>query len=118
MARRLVLEMGQGVSLHSRDATQAAIRAVEDALRHSSLAAFATCGLSSAEMRVQVTVAVPRPGEVDREAVAAALPRGRAEVSAVEGGLEVGDGAGGFHLIASAAVEAFVPDQAGRWRAD
>ncbi|MEO0681489.1 MAG: Lin0512 family protein [Pseudomonadota bacterium] len=116
--RRLILEMGQGVSLHARDATQAAVRAVEDALRRSSLALFGTCGLGAAEMRVAVTVGVPRPEEVDAAAVAAALPHGRPEVRAVIGGLEAAEPGGGAHLIATAAVEAFVTDQAGRWRPD
>lgn len=116
--RRFILEMGQGVSTHSRNATEAALRAVQDAIRHSSLAVFGTCGLGTEGMRVAVTIGVPRPEEVEAERVAASLPRGRAEVSVVLGGLEVEDGAGGWHLIATAAVEAFVPDQAGRWRAD
>lgn len=116
--RRFILEMGQGVSLHGMDATKAAIRAVEDALRHSSLSVLATCGIGAAQMRVAVTVAVPRPEEVDAAAVAAALPHGRAEVRAVAGGLEIPEATGGgAHLIAVAAVEAFLPDQAGKWRA-
>lgn len=116
--RRFILETGQGVSTHSRDSTQAACRAVEDAIRHSSLAVFGTCGLAPEEMRVRVTVAVPRPEEVDVARVRAVLPRGMPEVTAAFGGLEVEDGAGGWHLVATAAVEAFLPDQAGRWRAD
>jgi uncharacterized protein (TIGR02058 family) len=117
MARkRLILEMGQGISLHARDATQAAVRAVEDALRHSSLALFGTCGLKAGDMAVRVTVGVPRPEEVDVSRVAAVLPHGRPEVRAVVGGLEAAEPGGGAHLIATAAVEAFVEDQAGKWR--
>jgi conserved hypothetical protein len=115
--RRLILETGQGVSTHGRDATAAALRAVEDAIRGSSLAAMASCGIPVEAMVVRVTVAVPRPEEVDVARVAAALPRGRAEAVAVEGGLEVEDGVGGWHLLAAAAVEAWLPDQRGRWRA-
>ncbi|MEM1314485.1 MAG: Lin0512 family protein [Pseudomonadota bacterium] len=114
--RRFILEMGQGISLHARDATQAAVRAVEDALRHSSLALFGTCGLTAGDMRVVATVGVPRPEEVDVARVAAALPHGRPEVRAVLGGLEAAEPGGGAHLIATAAVEAFVTDQAGKWR--
>lgn len=116
-ARRFILETGQGVSTHGRDSTAAALRAVEDAIRGSSLAVMASCGIDPAEMVVKVTVAVPRPEAVDVARVAAALPRGRAEAVAVEGGLEVEDGVGGWHLLAVAAVEAWLPDQAGRWRA-
>ena len=41
------------------------------------------------EMRVQVTVAVQDPDQVDVAALVAKLPRGRAEVTAVFGGLNV-----------------------------
>lgn len=114
---RLILEMGQGISLHAQDSTQAAVRAVEDALRHSSLALFGSCGLTAADMRVVVTIGVPRPEEVDVARVAAVLPHGRPEVRVVFGGLEAAE-PGGAHLIATAAVEAFVAKQAGKWRLD
>ena len=114
--KRLILEMGQGISLHAQDATQAAVRAVEDALRHSSLALFGACGVAAKDMAVRVTVGVPRPGEVDAARGAAVLPHGTPEVSVVVGGLQAAEPGGGAHLIATAAVEAFVEDQSGKWR--
>ena len=112
--QRLIIEMGVGNDLHGRDYTKAAIRAVEDAMRHSSLPVFGSIGMDHSEMRVQVTIGVQQPEAVDCAAVAAHLPRGRVEVRAVKGGL---DPAGSGIVIATAAVEAFLPSLAGKWRA-
>jgi hypothetical protein len=59
---------------------------------------------------------VQQPDAVDCDLVAADLPRGRAKVRAVKGGLDVTDDeAGTRHVIATAAIEAFLPDQAGKY---
>ncbi len=114
---RVILEMGTGNDLYGRDYTKAARRAVQDALRHSSITLFSTLGLDHEKMRVEVTVAVQNPGAVDTDLVASDLPRGKARVRAVVGGLDVIDTASGIHhVIATAAVEAFIPDQAGQWK--
>lgn len=110
--QRFIIEMGMGNDLYGRDYTKAAGRAIEDALRHSSIPLFEATGLSHDAMRVQVTIGVQEPDEVDCEALAAWLPRGRAEVSAVRGGLNVTNpNDGNVIVIASAAVEAFLPKQ-------
>lgn len=113
--QRVIIEMGMGNDLHGMDYTKACARAIEDALRHSSLPLFAVTGLSHEQMRVQVTVAVQEPDKVDVDALIAELPRGRAEVRAVFGGLNVPAG-GETIVIAQASVEAFLPDQIGAWR--
>ncbi|GLT10148.1 Lin0512 family protein [Sulfitobacter sp. PR48] len=113
--QRVIIEMGMGNDLHGMDYTKACARAIEDALRHSSLPLFAVTGLSHEEMRVQVTVAVQEPDKVDVDALTAKLPRGRAEVRAVFGGLNVPAG-GETIVMAQASVEAFLPDQIGAWR--
>ncbi|MGR3468748.1 MAG: Lin0512 family protein [Shimia sp.] len=109
---RLIIEMGMGNDLYGQDQTKAAARAIEDALRHSALPLFEVTGLPHDAMRVQVTVAVPRPEEVDCAALAATLPRGRVQVSAVRGGLHVPTPAdpGGI-VVATAAVEVYLPTQ-------
>jgi len=112
--QRVIIEMGMGNDLHGMDYTKAAGRAIEDALRHSSLPFFAVTGLDPDHMRVQVTVAVQAPERVDVDALIAKLPRGRAEVRAVFGGLNVPMG-GDTIVIAQASVEAFLPPQTG-WR--
>lgn len=112
--QRFIIEMGMGNDLHGQDYTKAARRAIEDALRHSSLAMFGAAGLSPEAMRVQVTVGVQQPEAVDCAALHAALPRGRTTVQAVLGGLDVTNpDTGEVTVIAQAAVEAFLPRQHG-----
>lgn len=114
--QRVIIEMGMGNDMYGQDYTKAAIRAVEDAIRHSSLPLFESLGLSHDEMRVKVTVGVQDPGAVDIARVTAHLPRGRAEVTTVAGGLNVvNPETGTTCVIASAAVEAFLPNQSAAW---
>ncbi len=110
--QRIIIEMGMGNDLHGMDYTKAAGRAIEDALRHSSLPLFGVLGLAHDAMRVQVTVAVQEPEKVDTDALIGGLPRGRAEVRAVFGGLNVAAGDETI-VVAQASVEAFLPPQAG-----
>ena len=115
--RRVIIEMGMGNDLHGMDYQKAAARAIEDAIRHSTLPIFETTGLEHGQMRVQVTVGVQDPDRLDTTALARGLPRGRAEVRAVKGGQNVTNPETGDTLvIATAAVEAFLPEQIGRWR--
>lgn len=86
---RLVTEMGMGVDVHGRDYTQAARRAVSDAIRHSSLHLFKAVGRSRDDMRITVVIGAPEPDQVDSEAVAKELPYGEVVVSVEKGGLEV-----------------------------
>lgn len=110
--QRIIIEMGMGNDLHGMDYTKAAARAIEDALRHSSLPLFGALEVTPDQMRVQVTVAVQEPEKVDVDALVANLPRGRAEVRAVKGGLNVPTGQDTI-VIAQASVEAFLPLQTG-----
>ncbi|MBG6070350.1 MULTISPECIES: Lin0512 family protein [unclassified Polaromonas] len=115
--KRIILEMGTGNDLYGGDYTKAACRAVHDALHHSSIVLFRSLGYDHRDMRVQVTIGVQQPDKVDLAVVAAELPRGRAEVTAVFGGLDVHDPEQQTtHVIASAAIEAFLPIEAADWR--
>jgi len=117
LEKRIILEMGSGNDLYGMDYTKAACRAVQDALHHSSIVLFKSLGRDHQEMRVQVTIGVQAPEQVDLERVRAELPRGRAEVTAVLGGLNVHDAdQGTTHVLATAAIEAFLPIEPGRWR--
>ncbi len=103
--KRVILEMGMGNDLHGGDYTKAAIRAVEDAIHHSSLAMVRNLKVDRNTVRVDVTIGVQRPGQVDAEAVKAVLPMGQVTVKAVEGGLDIPDEeTGDIAVIASAAV--------------
>lgn len=115
--QRIILEMGSSNSLYGEDYTKAACRAVQDALRHSSLVLFKSLGYDHRQMRVEVTIGVQQPDKVDCAIVAAELPRGWAEVTVVHGGLNVHDPDNDTtHVIATAAVAAFLPIAADAWR--
>lgn len=114
--QRIILEMGSGNDLYGEDYTKAACRAVQDALHHSSLTMFQTLGIDHQRMRVKVTIGVQRPELIDTARVQGELPRGVAEVQAVFGGLDVHDREQGTtHVVATAAVEAFLPIDQSAW---
>ena len=114
--KRLILEMGTGADLYGGDYTKAACRAVRDAISHSSLSLFRSCGLRHQDMQVQVTIAVQEPEKVNANVVAEQLPRGNPSVAVVHGGLNVDDPvAGEVTVIAAAAVEAFFQVEEGAW---
>lgn len=104
-AKRMFLEIGTGNDLHGGDYTKAAVRAVQDAIHHSSLALFRSLGIDPGTMRIEVAIGVQQPERVDRGAVAAAFPYGTVVVDVVKGGLDVpGEGSHDATVIASAAV--------------
>src|SRR5918998_2484520 len=87
--KRVILEMGTGNDLHGADYTKAALRAVQDALHHSSLSMVRSLGLDPKAMQVEVTIGVQMPEKVDAAAVKASLPHGQVTVKVVKGGLDV-----------------------------
>jgi uncharacterized protein (TIGR02058 family) len=102
---RVILELGSGNDLHGSDYTKAALRAVADALHHSSLAFIRSLKIDAAALDVEVTLGVQRPERVDLEKVKAAMPAGNVIVTAVRGGLDVTDPErNDTAVIASAAV--------------
>ena len=114
--KRVILEMGMGNDLYGEDYTKAACRAVEDAIRHSSLILFRSLGFDHADMQVKVTIGVQHPDQVDTAIVAQKLPRGRAEVTAVKGGLNVVDAENNTcSVVATAAVEAYLNINPNDW---
>ena len=114
--KRIILEMGMGNDLYGEDYTKAACRAVEDAIRHSSLILFRSLGFDHADMQVRVTIGVQQPAQVDTAVVAQKLPRGKAEVTAVKGGLNVVDAENNScSVVATAAVEAFLDINPNDW---
>ena len=114
--KRIILEMGMGNDLYGEDYTKAACRAVEDAIRHSSLILFRSLGFDHADMQVKVTIGVQHPNRVDSSVVAEKLPRGEAEVTAVKGGLNVVDAENNTcSVVAIAAVEAYLNINPNDW---
>jgi uncharacterized protein (TIGR02058 family) len=103
--KRMVLEIGMGTDIRGADYTKAAVRALKDALWHNSLSVANALGQPTDSMRVEVTIGVPKPDKVDKEAVLAVLPHGTGTVTVVEGGLEIRNDAGtDSTVIANAAA--------------
>ena len=103
--KRMVLQIGMGTDIRGADYTKAAVRALRDALWHNSLSVADALGQDVDAMRVEVTIGVPRPGQVDKAAVLAVLPHGTGTITVVEGGLEIPNDAGtGSTVIANAAA--------------
>src|SRR5215831_13522897 len=82
---RCVTEMGMGVDVHGLDYTQAATRAVFDAIHHSSLGFARLVGATADEMIVHVLIGVPHPDKVKVDDVVKALPHGHPTVQVVAG---------------------------------
>jgi uncharacterized protein (TIGR02058 family) len=102
---RVILELGSGNDLHGSDYTKAALRAVQDALHHSSLSFVRTLSVDKTKLDVEVTIGVQRPEQVDLDKIKASLPLGNITVKAVKGGLDVADPENNdAAVIASAAI--------------
>lgn len=87
--KRMVLEIGMGTDIRGADPTKAAIRALKDALWHNSLTISDALGLEPDSMYVAITIGVPKPEEVNKEAVLAVLPHGTGSVDVEQGGLTI-----------------------------
>lgn len=104
----LICELGMGADVHGHDYTKAALCGVSDAIRHSSLTLFYSYKHPS-ETFVEVTVGVPEPEKVDKEAIAEALPFDEIRVTVVKGGLDdLGKGGAEDIALASVAVKAWL----------
>jgi len=101
--------MGAGISLHGGDYTKAAVRAVDDALHHSSLTFLRSLNINPSDMQVVVTIGVQKPELVDVQQVEDKLPHGKVTVKVVTGGLDVADDeVNDVTVTASAAIEAYI----------
>jgi uncharacterized protein (TIGR02058 family) len=107
---RVILELGTGNDLHGADYTKAALRAVQDALHHSSLSFIRTLGIDKEAIDVEVTIGVQKPECVDIDKVKASLPVGTVTVRAAKGGLDIADPEHNDPaVIASAAIAVRIP---------
>jgi uncharacterized protein (TIGR02058 family) len=103
--QRMVLQIGMGSDIRGADDTKAAVRALRDALWHNALTIAGALDRDVDSMQVEVTVGVPHPERVDRDAVLAVLPHGTGTVTVVQGGLEIMNEAGtGSTILANAAA--------------
>lgn len=105
--KRIILEMGTGNDLYGEDYTKAGVRAVQDALHHSSLILFRSLGIDRESMQVEVTIGVKHPEKVDTKTIATQIPYGEVLVNVVDGGMNIVDEENGtVSVIATAAVAA------------
>lgn len=103
---RLLTEFGMGTSLRRGDYTQAAKRAIRDALWHNSINLAELFGFPKEAMRIHVDVGVQSPDAVDVAALEAEFPYGKPFVSVSHGGLDIArpDGRGNPTIIANVAL--------------
>lgn len=103
--KRVVTQFGMGTSIRSRNYTEAAARAIRDALWHNSLNVADAFGFPREEMLIDVEIGVQQPDAVDQAALLKIFPYGQPSVTVVQGGLDImkpdGDGTS---VVANAAV--------------
>jgi len=106
MPHRLLTEFGMGTSLRRGDYTQAAKRAVEDALWHNSINLAELFGFDKSAMQITVEIGVQRPERIDTKSLEAVFPYGSPTVLVHKGGLDIPrpDGEGHPTIIANAAL--------------
>jgi uncharacterized protein (TIGR02058 family) len=103
--KRVVSQFGMGTSIRSRNYTEAAARAIRDALWHNSLNVAEAFGFPREAMIIDVEIGVQQPDAVDRDALLKIFPYGRPAISVVKGGLDVPRrDKDGLSVIANAAI--------------
>ena len=103
--RKMLVEFGIGTSLRRQDYTEAACRAVRDALWRNSINVAEVFGFPKEAMILDVVIGVAEPEAVDTATVAALFPYGQPSVSVSRGGLDVPRADGGKPtVIANVAI--------------
>lgn len=116
--KRYIVEFGTGADMHGGDVTNAAKKAIKDAVSHSCLCGlFDIVGLTGPEqMELEVKIACPYPERINEEEVLKAVPLGSAKLEVVSGGMTVRGldlpvlGDGDTIVIALAAITVYVND--------
>lgn len=104
--QKLLVEFGMGTSLRRGDYTQAAKRAVQDALWHNSINLAELFGFEKTDMQITLDVGVQKPDAVDCDVLKDVFPYGEVVVNVVRGGLDVPrpDGDGNPTIMANVAL--------------
>jgi uncharacterized protein (TIGR02058 family) len=103
--KRVVTQFGMGTSIRSRNYTEAAARAIRDALWHNSLNVADAFGFPREAMIINVEIGVQRPNEVDADTLLTIFPYGQPSVKVVKGGLDIPRREQeGWSVIANAAI--------------
>ncbi len=102
---RVLVEFGMGTSLRRQDYTEAALRAIKDALWHNSVNMAELFGFPKEAMIIDAEIGVAQPDKVDVEALKAVFPYGRPSIQVTQGGLGIEKpDAQGHTVIANAAI--------------
>lgn len=103
--KRVVTQFGMGTSIRSRNYTEAAARAIRDALWHNSLNVADAFGFPREQMLIDVEIGVQQPDAVDRDALLTIFPYGQPSITVVKGGLDIPRREkDGVSVVANAAV--------------
>jgi len=94
MNKRFLVELGAGIDQHGHndDCTNAAIKAVKNAISNNCLTGLTEiCGLREAKdllkMKIHVKIGAPYPENIDEKKVLNAIPFGEKSINVVKGGL-------------------------------
>lgn len=103
---RLLTEFGMGTSLRRGDYTEAATRALRDALWHNSINLAELFDLPKESMILTVNIGVQNPDAVDTDTLKSVFPYGQPTITVTRGGLDIPrpDGDGNPLIIANAAI--------------
>ncbi len=102
---RVLVEFGMGTSLRRTDYTEAALRAIKDALWHNSINMAELFGFPKEAMIIDVEIGVQQPEQVDADKLFAVFPYGMPSVTVTKGGLDIKKPDGeGRTVIANAAL--------------
>lgn len=102
---RVVSQFGMGTSIRSRNYTEAAARAIRDALWHNSLNVAEAFGFPKEAMLIDVEIGIQQPDAVDRDALLGIFPYGQPAIKVVKGGLDIAKpGTDRVSVVAHAAV--------------
>ncbi|WP_166417779.1 Lin0512 family protein [Cochlodiniinecator piscidefendens] len=102
---RVVVEFGMGTSLRREDYTEAARRALKDALWHNSISMAELFDFPKEAMIIDAEIGVQKPDAVDVEALKTIFPYGQPNITVVEGGLTIDKPhSDGCTVIANAAI--------------
>ncbi|ESS14874.1 hypothetical protein MOLA814_00440 [Betaproteobacteria bacterium MOLA814] len=103
--KRVVTQFGMGTSIRKRNYTEAAARAIRDALWHNSLNVADAFGFSREAMIIDVQIGVQQPDAVDTHALLDIFPYGQPTITVVKGGLDIArQDKEGFTVVANVAI--------------
>ncbi|WP_372571558.1 Lin0512 family protein [Ruegeria jejuensis] len=105
---RVLVEFGMGTSLRRADYTEAAARALRDALWRNSVNMAELFGFPKDAMIVEAQIGVQQPDQVDVSALTSIFPYGQVQITVAKGGLDIDkpDDAG-CTVMANAAISVY-----------